>query len=267
MKKLLPEILDLAFVTVATFAASFTVLRFYINSLALTIIISAIFSALVCLIFRLASKRKNVTYALKKKDAEMLDKVIFTLCIMTDEQLCNFFSTLFKKMDLPFTLDGNELILTQTNTRVCFYFTFSETYAGRVIEFYKQADKGQNIIVLGREFDEKTTALTRRFGNRITLIDSANLYLTLKRYETLPPINDEFIERKKRINLPKSLFSKNKAKKYFLYGVALNFFSFFVFYPIYYVCFGTALIIFSIICFFFGIKDEPKNDNPFRNPS
>ena len=86
----------------------------------------------------------------------------------------------------------------------------------------------------------------------------------MKRFEVFPEIKEELREVKPAFSLPRALFSKKRAKQYFLYGLTLEFFSFFIYYPIYYVCFGTALILFSVVCFFFGIRDEPELQNPFR---
>ena len=157
-----------------------------------------------------------------------------------------FFISLFDKMKLPYAFDGDAITLTDTNTVVRYYFTFSKAYEGKIIEFYKSTGKGKRLLVLGRSFSEETSALTDRFAGRIRLADGAALYLTMKRFELFPDVREELKTEKSPLNLPRALFSKKRAKQYFLYGLTLEFFSFFVYYPIYYVCFGTALIL----CFY-----------------
>jgi len=186
------------------------------------------------------------------------------LCLMSDVELTAFFKKLLIKMEVPFECNDEIITLKTTNTEIRYYFSFSKSHEGKVIDFYKQTGKGKNLLVVGREFSGEVATLTSRFGGRISLLDGTNLYLTMKRFEVFPEITYELKTEKQRINLPRALLSKKCAKQYFLYGVTLEFFSFFVFFPVYYVCFGALLIIMSIVCLFFGIKDEPEMQNPFR---
>lgn len=264
-KKIIPAVLDLIFVFLATLAASFALLRFYLKSLFWATALSVAFATLTALLFRSISKRKDVTYSLKKEDAQKMEDVLNTLCLMTDSELTQFFSKLFLKMEIPFKTEENALFLTETGAEVRFCFTFSKVHEGMITDLYKRADKGRKLIVLGRVFSEEVLQLTPRFAGRIRLVDGANLYLTLKRFELFPEQKEQVEEKKHRLNLPKAMFNRKRARQYFLYGLALEFFSLFVFYPVYYICFGAALIVFSVVCFFFGIRDEPEMLNPFKD--
>ncbi len=264
-KKLLPIILDTAFVFIATLSACFAVFRFYIDKLWLCALLSSALAALSAAVFRHLSYKKSVKYSLKREDEERKDAVLNSLCLMSETELSEYFCSLLGKMQLPHAAqEDGSIILTESNTAVYFYFTFSKTYAGRVIEFYKQTQKACKTLVIGREFSEEVRALTARFCGRIELLDGTGLYLTMKRFELFPPIKEELKEVKQKLNLPKTVFNKKRARQYFLYGLTLEFFSFFAFYPIYYVLMGTALILFAIVCYFFGIKEVEEFKNPFR---
>ncbi|MBQ9481559.1 MAG: hypothetical protein IJU84_05310 [Clostridia bacterium] len=259
----LSAVLDAAFVFVATAAVVFTAVRFYSSLTAA--IVAAISSAVgITIIFRMSAVKRSAAYALKKKDAEMMENVLDALSLMQEAALNAYFTALLKKSETPFEEENGRLILTDTNTEIFYYFTFGETYEGRIIEFYKQAEKGRNIFVFGREFSEKTYALSKRFAGRIKLLDGAGLFLAMKKYDCFPEVKPLSFTAKRKINLPKALFSKRRARQYFLYGLTMEFFSFFVFYPAYYLIFGSALVLFSIVCYFFGIKDAPPQENPFR---
>jgi len=262
-KNLLPTIFDTVFVFLASFIVVFAVIRFY-SELWLALLFGLIIAFMITVLFRMLANRKSARYALKKEDAKKMENVLNTLCLMTTDELNTFFISLFDKMKLPYAFDGDAITLTDTNTVVRYYFTFSKAYEGRIIEFYKKTDAGQKLLVVGREFSEETIGLTPRFAGRIRLLDGTNLYLTMKRFEIFPTLKTELKTEKQAVNLPKALFSKRRAKQFFLYGLTLQFFSFFVYYPVYYICFGSALMIFSVLCFFFGIKDEPEMKNPFR---
>lgn len=263
MYKKLPNVLDTALVTVAGFSASFLVLRFYVKILWLTLLLSALFAIGISVIFRMFRKRKSVKYSLKKEDAEHMERVLNTLCLMTEKELANYFCALFDKMRLPYARDDS-IVLTDTNTQIEFYFCFSKTHEGKIIDFYKSVDEGRKLLVIGREFSEETTLLTKRFSGRIKLLDGASMYILMKRFEFFPEIKEELKTEKQSFNLPRALFSRRRARQYFFYGLTLEFFSFFAFYPLYYVLFGGALMIFSIVCLFFGIRDNPDTTNPFR---
>lgn len=264
-KNIIPAVLDVIFVFTATLAAGFTVLRFYLKSFWGALIPGILLALLTALLFRSVSRRKDVAYSLKAADSARMDEVINTLCLMTDKELNSFFKSLFEKMRLPFKIEESGLYLTEINAEVRFCLTFSKVYEGMITDLYKRTERGRRLIVVGSAFSEEVLQLTSRFADRIRLVDGANLYLTLKRFELFPEVKDTPLPKKQRLNLPRALFNKKRAKQYFLYGLTLEFFSFFVFYPVYYVCFGAALILLSIACFFFGIKDEPEMKNPFRD--
>lgn len=263
-KRIIPTVLDLIFVFSAGFIACFTVLRFYLKNLLASILIAFVIANLLTALFVFVSKRKSATYLLKAEDQNKMERTLNALCLMNDAELTTFFKKLLTKMEVPFECEGDIITLKNTNAEIRYYFSFTKSHEGKIIDFYKQTGEGKNLLVIGREFSGEVTTLTSRFGGRIKLLDGANLYLTMKRFEIFPEIKHELKTEKQRINLPRAMLSKKRAKQYFLYGLSLEFFAFFVFFPAYYVCFGAFLIIMSVVCFFFGIKDEPEMQNPFR---
>ncbi|MBP5308030.1 MAG: hypothetical protein J6Z34_02725 [Clostridia bacterium] len=257
--------LDVFFVFFATAASVFTVMRYYFRNLSAAITAAAVSGVFVTVIFRMSAIRKNAVYALKKKDAEQMEVSLDALSLMDETALNAYFKRLLQKSETPFSEENGTIILTETGTELKYYFTFSETYAGRIIEFYKQAGTGRKILVIGRNFNEEIFALTARFAGRIVLLDGAHLYPAMKKYDCFPETKEPLTVKKTRKNLPKELFSKKRARQYFLYGLTMEFFSFFVFYPVYYLVFGTALVLLSVVCYFFGVKEAPPQENPFKN--
>ena len=261
----LPITVDAIFIFAATFAAAFTVMRFYTKLPILSVVTAVLFAVLLTALFLSFSSKRKMRYALKRKDAEHLKNVMGALCIMTDTQLNAFFKTLLSRANVNFAEDNGVIVLEEYNAELRYYFTFSEPYGEKIVEFYKQAAKGRGVLVAGREFGERERQLSERFAGRISLADGAALYAAMKRFETYPEIPDCIREspRKNKLRLGEA-FSKKRAKQYFLYGVSLEFFSFLVFYPVYYIVFGTALIFLSIFCFFFGMKDAPTDCGLFK---
>ncbi|MBP5193482.1 MAG: hypothetical protein J6126_01990 [Clostridia bacterium] len=259
----LPATLDTIFVFTAAFAAAFTVMRYYVKFLWAAIAVGLLLGAGLATVYSLLRAKKNAVYALKRKDAEMLERVMDAMCLSSESELINYFRTLFQKAEVPFFEENGKIILKKQNAELTFYFTFSDTYGGRIIDFYKQSEKGRGVVVLGREFGEEARSLAVRFGGRITLIDGATLFLFMKRFECFPPLKPELKSPRRRFTLPREIFGKKRARQYFLYGVVMEFFSLFVFWPIYYLAFGTALILLSLFCFFFGAKEIKELQNPF----
>lgn len=262
--KFLPAVIDAVFVFVGTFAAVFAVLRFYVDGVWVCAAVSAVVAVSVAAAFRALSKRRRRVYALKAADRERLENALNSLSLMTDEELCAYFLRLFELMRLSARAENGRIFLEDRNAEVRFYFTFSPAYAGRVIDFYKETGKGRNLIVLGREFTEEITSLADRFAGRIIPVDGAELYALMKNYEYFPPVKAELKKEKPALSLPRALLSKKRAKQYFLYGLTLEFFALFVFYPLYYAVFGAALMALSVACYFFGFAEAPARPNPFR---
>ena len=51
----------------------------------------------------------------------------------------------------------------------------------------------------------------------------------------------------------RTVFTRRRAPKYFLFGVTFLLFSFLVPYKLYYILFGTLLTVFSVVCLFFAV--------------
>lgn len=263
MIRKIPVILDGALVFFAGGLAAFSVLRFY-STLAVSAVFALLVAALVLSLYILVSKRRSTKFALKARDMDEYERVMTSLCLMTEKELADYFCDLLSKMRLPFTREGDLIALTEKKAEIRFLFTFGEAYEGKIIDMYKETGKGLGLIVAGREFGEGQRKLTDRFAGRITLVGGEELFLLMKRFELMPPVKEELKSERTHFSLPRALFSRRRAAQYFLYGLTLEFFGLFVFYPIYYVCFGAALMTFSLVCLFFGIRDNPARDNPFR---
>ena len=123
----LSAVLDAAFVFAATAAVTFTAVRFYVKYLWAAIVAAIICGAGVTAIFRMAASRKSAAYALKRKDAEKMETTLDALTLMDESALNEFFASLLKKSETPFTDENGVLVLTGTNTELRFYFTFSES--------------------------------------------------------------------------------------------------------------------------------------------
>lgn len=60
----------------------------------------------------------------------------------------------------------------------------------------------------------------------------------------------------------RTVFTRRRAPKYFLFGLTFLLFSFLVPYKLYYILFGTLLTVFSVICLFFAVPSGNTEANP-----
>ncbi len=263
-KQIIPTALDTLLVFTATAAATFTALRYYLKILWLSAALAAFIGFATATLFFVISYGKITRSAMSSRDAEQMARLLDTLCVLSADELSAYFKRLLRNAGVGTYEDNGTLVLRNINAELRYYFTFSEVTEGKIVEFYKQTKAGRNVLVVGRGFDERTKKLSARFAGRIMLADGATLYRAAKKYDVFPSelLNLKEPEREKLVL--KEVFCKKRAKRYLLYGLTLEFFSFFVFYPVYYIFFGGAMIMLSVICFFFGNAPSQEKFNPFN---
>lgn len=250
--------LDVITVVFGTFFLTFACMRFYVKKLAACAVVAFLLSTTVGLLFYILEKRRRITYALSTQKQRKLKSSMMALSIMSDKALVKFFSTLLKKLEVPFIPQETYILLTAINAELRFCFSPSPVENGQIISLYKLCDEGRALVVAGGDFTQDTLELTQRFGGRITLITPAELFLTMTALDYFPD-DSMFTATKPRLRfLPLSeIFTRRRAKQFLGYGILLELFSFIVIYPVYYVVAGGAMTMFAAICFFFGTRNIP----------
>ena len=142
--------------------------------------------------------------------------------------------------------------------QIFFSFTYEKTDTTKIIHFYKQTKKGYKTVVFAIDNTADATTLLNDLSLRIKLFDINAVYFSLKKFNLLP--NFTILKKQNKITFLdkiKGVFIKSNGKKALLIGGVILLSSKLSFYPIYYIIFGSIMIIFSLILHFFGKQKAP----------
>jgi hypothetical protein len=243
MKLNLPLIFDTFFVAFSAFLLFFTAVRYYTKSqligLILGICAALLFGALAFVYIRKKSHKKLICAA-DEKDKQLL-AIHLSLC--PEEQVINIFSSLLGCNIVDNLLESDDTI---------YFINFKlsplspDDIAG-AITFKSQKKK----IILCNAACKECKEIADNFSIKIATLNE--LYPQLKASNLLPQkyifegaIKPTFF---KRLKLK---FNRKLTAPLFWCGLSLLFFSFFTFYPAYYIATGGVLIILSAVCLVFG---------------
>lgn len=235
---------DVFFFALCAFILSFTAIRFYFKNVA-TALVCAAGCAAVCGIaafFALYSKRrKHLIISLGESEKKSLS-LHLSVCG------AHYLNNLFKDaLDGAFVEDGR----LQDGENVYFFnFKLSPLSPDDIAEVIK-CETVKNKCVFCCDVSPEALSFAEAFSIKITTI--AEIYVTLKDKKLLP-------EKYALGNVKKPSFFKRVKKRFnrklcpslFFCGLSLLFFSFFTFYPVYYIVSGGLLLTLSAVSVLFS---------------
>lgn len=243
MKRFIPLISDVIVVTLCVFFVAFTFVRYYLgNTYA---IISATAVALACgtlaflYIGRKQKKARDVTEC-----RVCAEKLAAHLALLAPEDAAALFAR---------CLDGAEYKDNVIETKDGVYFCrFAPEPADRndIIEAARLQTKKQKYFVCCTATEE-----CARFaeGTDVEIVNADDIYSMLKERDALP--EKYLMDRAQKSGMfskIKAGFSRRLCRPAFWSGVAMLFFSYFTFYPVYYIAAGAALLLLCAAAAIFG---------------
>lgn len=230
---------DVVFFTLCAFILSFTLIRYYTKN-AITALIAAIGCALICGViafFILYTKRKK-TLILSLGESERKSLSLhLSVCGV------NYLNDLFESALDGTYVAGNRL---QSKERLYFFnFKLSPLSPDDIAEIIK-VDSVKGKCVFCCESSPAALSLAEDFGIKVTQINE--IYALLKDKKLLP--EKYALGNVKKPNVFKRIkkrFNRKLCPPLFFCGLSLLFFSFFTFYPVYYMVFGGMLLALSAV--------------------
>ncbi len=230
---------DVIFFTLCAFILCFTGVRFYTKN-ALTALIVAVGTAAGCgiLVFTLllSKRKKRLILSLGENEKKSLS---LHLSVCGEEYLLNLFENALEGTYVR----GKRL---QDNENVYFFnFKMSPLSADDIAEIIRVNIKKAKHIYCS---DVSPAALSLAEDFSINVVTVAEIYALLKDKNLLP--EKYALGNVKKPNVFKRIkkrFNRKLCPPLFFSGLTLLFFSFFTFYPAYYVAFGGILMALSAI--------------------
>jgi hypothetical protein len=257
---------DSLFIFISCFFLAYAVIRYSGTSFAPSLIFSVLISLVLGFLFLLYIIIKNDKSSVKLNEENSLLLLKTELCFMDKQDLLELFYNFYKQSKIKAEIQKDYIVLPELKCQIFFNFTYEKTDTTKIIECYKQTIKGYKTVVLGIDFTPDAIALVNDLSLRIKLFDIKSVYLALKSQELLPKTTiQKKVNKVSFIDKMKGVFIKSNGKKALGIGAIILLSARFSFYPIYYIIFGSLMVIFSIVLRFWGKKETRPFDT--KKPS
>lgn len=235
---------DVVFFSLCTFLISFTAVRYYLKSAVTALVIAvggAVIAGVVAFFILLGKRRKKIISSLGESEKKSL---ALHLSVCAHSAVLTLFGNALEGI----YIEDNRL--NDEESIYFFHFKLSPVSPDDIAEIIKYPSKKKKQLYCC-EASDAALSLAEDFGIRVTAI--AEIYVLLKEERLLP-------EKYALGNVKKPNFLKRVKKRFnrklcpalFLCGLSLLFFSFFTYYPIYYVIFGGILTAMAAVSVLIG---------------
>lgn len=247
------NLFDKLFISISIFLIIYAWINFYVRNLWTTFFLSLIFSAACVFVLYYFLNKKQEKVELGKKNTDEMNKSFLVFRLTPRKQkmelLYNLLSKEFNtKLDngiLTYIKDEKKhLVIVATHIE-----RISENDLINLVDEFLDIDVDVIDIICN---DVNPNINSKIFvDKKIIFITKQKLYLDyFSKYQIFPDNSkiDTSITKLKFKDILNNMFIPQKAKSYFFCGLILIFSSIILPYHIYYIVFGSLLLIFSILC-------------------
>ena len=247
------NLFDKIFVSVSIFLIIYAWLNFYIRDLFSTFILSLIFSSAIIFVLYYFLNKKQERVKLSKKSTDEMNKSFLSFRLTPKKEKLDLLYQIFSR-EYETKLDNGILSYVKDDKK---HIVLIATHIDRINE--------NELINLVDEFvyidfdviDIICQDVSQNINSNI-FIDKKIVFLTkeklytdyFSKYSIFPDDSkiDTSITKLKFRDILKNFFLPEKARSYFFCGLILIFSSIILPYHIYYILFGSTLLIFAIVC-------------------
>ena len=247
------NLFDKLFISISIFLIIYAWINFYVRNLWTTFFLSLIFSAACVFVLYYFLNKKQEKVELGKKNTDEMNKSFLVFRLTPRKQkmelLYNLLSKEFNtKLDngiLTYIKDEKKhLVIVATHIE-----RISENDLINLVDEFLDIDVDVIDIICN---DVNPNINSKIFiDKKIIFITKQKLYLDyFSKYQIFPDNSkiDTSITKLRFKDILNNMFIPQKAKSYFFCGLILIFSSIILPYHIYYIVFGSLLLIFSILC-------------------
>lgn len=252
----LPITADLCFIFASVFFVAYAV---FLNAklnlaacLALSTIVAFIISACVAVVLIKLKDKKFISDLNKQEKLLLKDYLILT----ERSEVIDVFVKYFEKNGSLTSENNTFLTLKNKNVAVIPIFKYEKVTTADVVEVYRKLNHFK-VVVLGCEFTAETLNLIKNESLNISVFNIDDIYFSLKSSDLLPPLNTEVKNKKSSLKNLKKFFNKKYFKYFFISGIITLLTSSISYFPVYYVVFGSVMLIISAACKFFSPENQP----------
>lgn len=262
MKRNLP-ILQIFFKVFLIFLITFVWVRYFVKSLAYSILISAFLTMIIDFLTRYFSNKKQKRISLKKDEIKNAENMFLSLA--TSNNGFSFLKNTFsQKHNL---ISKKKYFIYEDKTLLYPYFSLSPVTPNEIIDIMSVVSKEKinKIVIVSGEFSSDCQKIISLYDKQIILLNQYETYEKIyKSYQSFPAISNKIAQTKKTSikDLLSYSFNRSRTKGYVFSAIIIFICSLFVKASLYYAIITSTLLIFAIISFsnpFFN-KKTPQED-------
>lgn len=217
-------------------------------------LIFSIFIALVVFIGLLFILKSQAEKKIKlKQDKKLFEQLSNELCCQSHSFIAQLLYNAVCKSG--YNAEKRDNIVFVEGTCLFGLFSFDKISPDKLIKCYKLTPEGKTTTVVCSDLSVEAQNLANNLSGKIKIIPLQDLFIFLKTNNMLPPFTVRLSRSKKKFrDLIKESFCKKRSGHFFYVGSIMLVFSFFVFYPKYYLITGTFFCALGLTCLLYGKK-------------
>lgn len=245
MKKInLALISDALFYTLCAFLVGFCAIRFFFKSVVVAVIVAASIAVAVCLLSLYSLvKRRQKLIATTAMDGNRKQLALYLATLAPKEAALLFANA------LNGTYTAGNVVEDEEN-EYHFLFKIAPLNCDDIAAVLQNRG-GKKVVLLCNTLAPEAADFAKEFGVKVKCI--GELYDLLKQSDLLP---EQYafggLVKKGAFKKIKLRFNRKLCPSLFFSGFFLLLYSFFSFYPVWYVVTGSILTVLSAVCLFFG---------------
>lgn len=256
-KSILTIITDTAFFAFAAFLLFLSVFKRTVK-VPFSYILSALLSLLFSLgVFKFLSARRKKGI-IKYEEKEKAETALMHLTFMKKTEINELFKKAFIFYGKPFKKTGSLFSVPSEKTVYYVSFGIDGAYKADAVKLYNSLKDGEKGKIFCYSADRETEEFVARFNGRISVIKGERVYSFLKSNDALPDVKIFPLKKEKKRFDKNVILNKKRAKNYLVFGSVFMTMSFFVRFNAYYIAFGAAFLILSVIALLFGKSETEK---------
>ena len=216
---------------------------------ALTMVFSALIALLAGAAVYGASLKKTRRSLFRSEEKNAFYQRMHALYMCTDDEIQEIFCSLFNRLNICANVSGRHMRLNGGETLIAALLPEQMSANDLAVILRDPSLKSKKTTVVSSSFSQGAVSLARSTG--VDLIDGDVLGKLLEKNELLPkpaPLSAKPSLREKIA----PVFYKANGKRMLFYAAVLGAFSYFSFYPVYYVASSAFFAVFGLIALFFG---------------
>ena len=228
----------------------FVWVRYFVRSLALTIVFCTLISATIFIVAKIFLSRKKHKNTLKLKEKEEAEDMFLSLAY--EERPILFFEKMAKLRHPNILVAKHYLVIFHEEEKVktILYFnpTLSTLTSSKIFEIIKSLKKEKATKIVICCFKKEN--FSNIFKEKVVVFDQYQTYQKLfKYYDFFPKITHEYPKEKKLVfkEIFASAFNKSRTKSYFFSAFILILSGIFVRASLYYCIISSLLLLFALI--------------------